>query len=160
MRIVSNTGPLIALSAVGEMSLLQRIYGEVWVSTDVRDEIAAGPKLKSEEDLTTVSWLRIEAASTEDDLLSRMLDKGEASAIRLARQIGADMILIDERKGRKIAADIYGLRVIGTAGVLVHAKNLGLISSVTQTIRRMKEVGYWIDEAVLRTAAEKAGESV
>ena len=46
MRIVSNTGPLIALSAVGEMSLLQRIYGEVWVSTDVRDEIAAGPKLK------------------------------------------------------------------------------------------------------------------
>lgn len=61
--------------------------------------------------------------------MSRELDKGEAEAIALALELGADQVLIDERRGRRIAARL-NLRYTGILGILVEAKNRGLISEV------------------------------
>ncbi len=58
-----------------------------------------------------------------EPLLETLVDKGEASVIHLVREKGADFVLIDERKARKIARKIYGLNVVGSARILVEAKS-------------------------------------
>ena len=87
-----------------------------------------------------------------------VLDTGEASVLQLAREIKADYVLIDERKGRKIARDIFSLRVIGTTRVLVEAKKKGLLNNVGDTLTRLKESGYWIHDDIVRLALKEAGE--
>ena len=79
-----------------------------------------------------------------DPLLSTVLDKGEAAVITLARSLSADVVLIDESKARKIARTIYGLRVIGSARVLVEAKRHCMLDNVAAALQAMREYGYWI----------------
>jgi predicted nucleic acid-binding protein len=61
-------------------------------------------------------------ATPVEPLLGTLLDKGEAPVIHLPREKGADFVLIDERRARKIARKIYGIRVVGSARILVEAK--------------------------------------
>jgi len=94
-----------------------------------------------------------------DPLLSTVLDKGEAAVITLAQASSADIVLIDESKARKIARTIYGLRVIGSARVLVEAKRHGMLDNVAAALQAMREYGYWIDDAIARYALREAGEA-
>jgi len=67
-------------------------------------------------------------------------------------------VLIDERKGRKVARDIYGLRTLGTVRVLLEAKQSGLIESILQPLESMREHGYRIHEDIVQAALRQAGE--
>ena len=78
--------------------------------------------------------------------------------IHLAREKGADFVLIDERKARKIARKIYGNRVVGSARILVEAKHRGLISNVREALEGMRSAGYWIHDDIVKTALEQAEE--
>jgi len=93
-----------------------------------------------------------------EPLLGTLLDKGEASVIHLAWEIGADFVLIDERKARKIARKIYGIQVVGSARILVEAKHRGLISNVREAIEGMRSAGYWIHDDIMKAAVEQAAE--
>lgn len=68
--------------------------------------------------------------------------------------------MIDERKARRIARDVYGLRVIGTARVLVEAKRRGLVSGVCPLMLKMRETGYWIHDSILQPALIEVGEKI
>jgi len=83
---------------------------------------------------------------------------GEAAVIQLARQVHADWVLIDERKGRKIAADVYELRVAGTARIAVEAKREQLITDVGELLSGMRFRGYWISDRIVLAARNMAGE--
>jgi len=99
------------------------------------------------------------ALSTRTDpLLMTSLDPGEAAVILLARELNADFALIDERKARKIARTVYGLKVIGSAGILVEAKRQGLIDNVGSALQIMRDNGYRISDSIIDTALRKAGE--
>ncbi len=77
-------------------------------------------------------------------LLSRELDKGEAEAIALALELRADQVLIDERRGRRIAARL-NLRYTGILGILVEAKNRGLISEVKPLLDALiNQAVFWV----------------
>ena len=78
--------------------------------------------------------------------------------IHLAWEIGADFVLIDERKARKIARKIYGIQVVGSARILVEAKHRGLISNVREAIEGMRSAGYWIHDDIMKAAVEQAAE--
>lgn len=67
-------------------------------------------------------------------------------------------MLIDERKARKIARKIYGMRVIGSARILVEAKRRGLIPNVREALLGMRDGGYWIHDDILNIALKQAGE--
>ncbi len=64
---------------------------------------------------------------------------------------------MDERRGRSVAA-LHGLAVIGSAGLLVVAKRLELITSVAQVLDDWEKVGYWLDSSVVKTVLSMAGE--
>ena len=77
--------------------------------------------------------------------LLRRLDIGESEAIVLAIEQRADFLLIDERRGRRIAAG-FGLRVLGLLGLLAAAKRLGVVSDCKSVLDQLISSGFWIGE--------------
>ena len=68
-------------------------------------------------------------------------------------------MLIDERKGRKIARRVYGLHTIGTARVLVEAKQAGLVGEIAPLFERLRRESYWIADPIVKWAKSAAGET-
>ena len=93
-----------------------------------------------------------------DPLLITTLDAGEAAVIALSRELNPDLVLIDERKARKVARNIYGLRVIGTAGILVKAKKIGLLDNIASLLQIMRDSGYRIGDSIVDAALKQVGE--
>ncbi len=158
--IVSNAGPLIALSVIGKLEILNTLFQPIMIPSTVNQEIlSGGDKWTGMPSFKDAAWLRVQACHrSKDPLLPGMLHQGEADVIRLARQLDIRYVLIDEAKARKIARDIYGLKVIGTARVLVEAKKNGLIENVERELRSMQARGYWIAEKIVCIACKEAGE--
>lgn len=158
-KVVSNTGPLIALATVNHLNLLEKLFSSIIVPQAVHDEITAGGLLAAGRSVyEQATWIEVVEPVTPDPLLLAQLDEGEAAVITLARIQDISLVLMDEQKGRKIARSIYGLEVIGSARVLVEAKQQGLLKNVGKTIQAMRDNGYWIHERIVHYALEKAGE--
>jgi len=159
-RIVCNTGPIISLAIIDNLDILRRIFHEVIVPEAVHNELLqGGPDFAGVASYQQSSWIKVQTPSTPvEPLLQTVLDKGEASVIQLARECDADLVLIDERKARKVAREIYGMRVVGSARLLVEAKQLGLINNVKDAITGMRNGGYWIQNDIIDFALRKAGE--
>lgn len=113
MKVVSDASPLIALSAIGRLSLLQHLFPEIVIPAAVHREIQAEDRPGASEVLQA-AW--IETQSVESGHLLSVLteepDPGEAEAIALALETEADVLLIDERRGRQVARRL-GCRVLG-----------------------------------------------
>ena len=158
--LVSNTGPIIALALIDRLDVLQSIFQTITIPEEVhRELLEGGPSGHGLVRYQKAFWIKVQPLSSSiDPLLMTVLDTGEASVVQLARETKADYVLIDERKGRKIARDIFGLKVIGTARILVEAKRKGLLNSVSAALRQLKEAGYWIHDDIVRLALKEAGE--
>ncbi len=135
---MTNTTPLITLAGVGLLDLLPRLYDEIWAPRVVLDEYSAKAP-PTEPDLALASWLTVVDAVEIDPTLL-LLDGGEAAALSLAQSIGARLILLDERKARRIAIRI-GLQVAGTLAVLLRAKQQGHIAVIRPYIIQMQNQG-------------------
>jgi predicted nucleic acid-binding protein len=90
--------------------------------------------------------------------LEAELDAGEAAVIATASARGCLPVLMDERKGRRVASIIYRLPVIGTGGLLVAAKRLGLISTIRPLIEGMRAGGYHLGPTLVAECLRRAGE--
>jgi len=159
-RLVSNTGPLIALALIDRLDILQALFHPVMIPDAVHKELLEGGS--SGHGISAYKkalWIQVlSLPGTLDPLLQTVLDLGEASVIQLARDQKADYVLIDERKGRKIARDIFGLKVIGTARILVEAKRRGILDSVGNTLNRLKDSGYRLHDNIIHYALKGAKE--
>ena len=152
---MTNTTPLITLAGVGLLELLPILYDKVWAPRIVLDEYQAKAP-PTEPDLAQVSWLTVVDAVIIDPTLP-LLDAGEAAALSLAQTIGARLILLDERKARRIAARI-GLQVAGTLAVLLRAKQQGLIAAIRPYITQMQSQGRRLHPDLITHLLEEAGE--
>ena len=159
-RAVVNSGPLVALSIIGQLDLLPALYAECWMPQTVFNEVAvAGVGKPGAKSLQASDWqARVRVAPIPDPLLVMELDVGEAEVISLARQLSPCMAIIDERRGRRIAQQVYGLPVKGTAGILVEARRLGLISAVRPLLLELRAAGYFIADSVIAAACQAVGE--
>jgi uncharacterized protein len=130
--IVCNAGPLIALSIVGQLGLLEKLYRRVLVPDTVLQEVVgAGAGRIGAAEVAAATWLeRVAAAPSPEPLLSMELGPGEAAVIATAHELQARLVLIDERRARRIAEHAYRLRVKGSAGILISAKRAGLLARV------------------------------
>lgn len=156
---VINAGPLVALSLAGRLDLLPALFKEFWIPEAVFREVAvAGLGRAGAAALADASWAeRIRAAPEPDPLLVAELDPGEAAVISLARACAPCMAIIDEKRGRRIAHQVYGLPVKGSAGLLVEAKRHGLLNDVRSTLPDLKRAGYYLSDAVIEGACKAAG---
>jgi len=85
------------------------------------------------------------------------LDLSEAETIVLAREVGADWVLMDEKKGRRKLAQL-DLPKIGTLGILLKAKQVGLLPTVQPEIARLRRQGFSISQPVVEAVLRQAGE--
>ena len=159
-RAVINAGPLVALSLLNQLDLLPALFTECWIPQTVFNEVAvAGVGKPGANALQSADWLgRVRESPMPDPLLILELDAGEAEVITLARQLSPCIALIDERRGRRIAQDVYGLAVKGTAGVLVEAQRRGLISGIRPQLLALRNAGYFISDGVIAAACLVVGE--
>jgi uncharacterized protein len=152
---VTNTTPLITLAGVGLLDLLPLLYGKVWAPRIVLDEYQAKAP-PSEPDLAQASWLTVVDADIIDPTLP-LLDVGEAAVLSLAQTLGARLILLDERKARRIATRL-GLQVAGTLAVLLRAKQQGLIAAIRPYITQMQSQGRRFHPDLIAHLLDEAGE--
>lgn len=162
MLIVSNTSPLSNLTVIGELSLLQQIYPKILIPPIVHTELMRFPEIQSTISTLTNTGLVIIQMPQNPQLvqtLNQTLDPGEAAAIALAVELNADRLLIDENLGRSIAIQ-YGLKIRGILGILVNAKNQGLIPAVKPLLDRLiSEAGFRVSQALYDRALQESGES-
>jgi len=140
MRVVSNTSPLSNLAVVGRLDLLRQRYGSVTIPLVVAQELGRLSHPDGQAALVAAilaGWLKPDP--TVPPLLSSSvtLDPGETAAIALALAVHADVLFIDEKRGRA-AARSAGLTVSGLLGELLHAKFVGRIPSMRAEIQRLR----------------------
>lgn len=163
MIIVSDTSPLNNLAAINQLHLLHQLYGTVLIPEAVFRELTdpSFPVAGSIE-VQTFDWIQTCAVGdrTLVEALSNELDIGEAEAIALAVEIQADQVLIDERRGRLIAARL-NLRYTGIVGILVEAKSQSLISEVKPLLDALvNDAGFWIAESLYNRVLQLVNEDI
>ncbi|MCZ7373025.1 MAG: hypothetical protein O8C60_05120, partial [Candidatus Methanoperedens sp.] len=103
MKVVSNSSPLIFLSAIGMLDLLKVEFGEILVPEAVYDEVTSN-ELKGSNEVKHADWIKVQMIKNIDVLsFLPMLDRGEESAIVLAIEQEADLVLLDDLAGRRAA---------------------------------------------------------
>lgn len=161
MIVVSDTSPILNLARVGRLELLYALYNRVLIPPAVYKELTAAKLDESLlTDLTSTPWLVVDTPKDQDRVktLRADLDPGEAEAIVLAVERQADLLLVDERRGRKIAG-MMGLRITGLLGVLAEAKRARLIAQVKPVLDELiHHSGFWIGENLYAHVLAKAGE--
>ena len=141
--VVADTSPLFYLALLGRLSVLGKLYGAVAVPERVWSEAMAGvsenPAILSQLDTgKREQWLVIYPTPAEQPSLDlSRLDAGEREAILLTRQLAAECLLIDEKRGRA-AAKALGIQVKGTLTILAEAKQAGLLPSLTETFHILR----------------------
>lgn len=157
--VVVDTTPIIALSLIGQLDLLRKLYGRVVVPAAVQAEVFAGGAAGvGIRELREASWL--EVVSLQDPgraALIADLERGEAEVIALAQEQGADLVVIDERLARRHAKRL-GMRLTGTLGVLLRAKQLGAIEAVAPMIDQLRQGGIRLSDDVVAEVLRLAGE--
>lgn len=161
MIVVSDTSPILNLARIGRIDRLASLYKQVAIPPAVRRELLAGGQdLPVSPDEASLPWLI--TINPVDELWVRALqadlDPGEAEAIVLAWELQSDILLIDERRGRKIAA-ACNVRITGLLGVLAEAKRAGLIERVKPVLDELiGHARFWIGSELYDSVLSEMGE--
>ena len=160
--VVADAGPLIALARLDRLSWLPELYGEILVPARVFAELRCDgdrPGAKALHRAHVAGWLQVvETRAPPAALREAPVDPGEAEAIWLAKQrTDLRFLLIDDRRGRQLARQL-GLAVVGIAGVLLVAKQEGLIQEIRPLLQELAGIGYYLSaqlcDEILRLAGE------
>jgi predicted nucleic acid-binding protein len=147
--IIADASCIILLDKIGELSLLNKLFGSIITTADVAKEFG----------LALPEWFNIIEPHDKNyqSIIENTLDKGEASAIALALELPDSLLIIDELKGRKFAIQL-GIKITGTIGIMVEAKNAGIINAVKPLLIKIKKTNFRISEELERQILNKAGE--
>lgn len=146
---VADTSCLILFYKIGELELLNKLYGTIQITEVVSKEF----------NQATPKWVKIVNPSSRlDKGLASYLDPGEATSIALAAEHDGSLLIIDEVKGRKAAKELR-VQVTGSLGVLVAAKQQGYISAVKPLIKKIQQTNFRISEDLIERTLLKSGEA-
>lgn len=138
MIVVCDSSPLVALSIVNRLDLLDSLFTDVLVPVSVFKELTFDNKPEAQR---IAHWAegKITAASNRQLVHSfnMLLDLGESEAMALYIERNADFLLIDERKGRKIAS-YNKINIVGSLGIILMAKQKGFLSTIKPLLNRLQ----------------------
>lgn len=147
--IISDTSCFIILSNIGELELLNKIYGQIITTADIAKEYGE----------VLPQWVEIVAVKDKyrQQLLEMQIDKGESSAIALALETPGCIIILDDYKARKIAQQL-AITFTGTIGVIVKAKLKGIIPSIKPFLEKIKQTDFHLSIEIELQALKEANE--
>lgn len=145
MIIVCNSTMLIALARINMLTIIERLINEIYIPDAVYEEVVIdGKGMPGSKEIEKANWIR--KVSINDKLSAKILQKdlgkGESEAIVLAQEISADYVILYEI-ARK-TAEVIGLRVIGTLGILSWAYKKKIISDLKKVIDKLIDSGFYI----------------
>ena len=160
--VVADAGPLIAFGRLDKFSVLGAIFDRVIVPQVVYEETQLRPAVPDASAIRAAvqgGTLTLDASAPgRPDLPGEVeLGEGEAAAIALATKLGHG-VLVDDLQGRS-AAYMLKLRVIGSIGVLILAKQRGLIPALAPLLETLRASGYYLSDALIEEALQRVGES-
>ena len=147
--IISDTSCLILLSKIDKIGLLKSIFGKITISSIIAKEFG--------QDLPDFILVEDPVNKKYQQILESFLDCGEASAIALALEKEDCLLIVDEQKGRKEANHLK-IKITGTLGILVLAKEKGLISSASEILKQIQNTDFRISQALLDETKKLSGE--
>lgn len=158
--IVCDAGPLIGLASVAQLELLPSLYRRILVPEEVLTEVTqSGASRVGAIEIGSADWLEVVPSEGQPNpLLAAELGTGESAVISVAVQQRAPLVLIDERRARRIAAQVYSLAVRGTAGILVEAKRAGFVTEIRPLLDGMARQGYYLSTRLIEFACQTVGE--
>ena len=147
--IISDTSCFIVLANIGELDLLQKVYGKIITTIEVATEY--GEPLPD--------WVEVEKVNDnyKQQLLEMQVDRGEASALALALEMPDSTVILDDYRGRKVAEKLK-INYTGTIGVIVKAKIKGIISSIKPLLAKIKETNFRLTMEIELQALKESGE--
>lgn len=137
--VIADASCLIVLENIQELRLLHELFGEISITAEVGKEFSV--------DLP--EWIKIKQAQNthQQNALSLILDAGEASSIALCLETENSLLVIDEKKGRRVAQQL-NLKIVGTPGVVLLAKEKGLINSVGDLLTKLETADFRISQSL------------
>ena len=161
MIVVSNATPLIAMAMADQFDLLQKIFGRIFIPQGVHEEVVKqGGERFGAAEVRQAVWIQVVAAKDRlaVEVLEDDLGKGESETIVLAREMEADWVLVDERLARR-KLELLGVRTIGTLGILLKAKEIGLLQEIKPEVDKLRARGFRLSRHVYEDVLQMAGES-
>ncbi|RUA32186.1 MAG: DUF3368 domain-containing protein [Bacteroidetes bacterium] len=147
--IISDTSCLILLSKIDKLDLLKKFSDSIYVTPDIKSEF--GNELPD--------WIKVKAPKNKayQELLELDLDAGESSAISLTFELENSILILDDLKGRYLAEKLK-LRFSGTFGLILKAKQLGIIDKVKPILDEIKQTNFRFSEKLFELVLKEAGE--
>lgn len=147
--IISDTSCLIALSKIGRLDILQKLYSKISITDTVKAEF--GSELPD--------WIVVEKVKdkVQYEAICQKLDPGEASSITLALENPGCLLVIDEKKGRHIARE-FNIQIIGTLKIILMAKEKNIIQSVRQIIIELTENNFRVEKKLINELLKASNE--
>ena len=147
--VVTDSTCLIGLERIGHLDILPALFEPILVPPEVQHEFG-----------TLFPWLTVETPTDQALVaaLKMLVDDGEAEAIALAHEQGRRIIL-DDRRARSVARNLE-ITIIGTVGILVRAKRLGMITSLKALLGELEAYEFYLSEGLRAEALRLVNESV
>ena len=151
----------VLIAQVERFDLLQQLFGGIYIPQAVYDEAVVKGREEggAKREVSTATWIK--TVSVKDrlavDVLLDEMDLGEAETIVLAREMGAEWVLMDEKKGRRKLTQM-GINKIGTLGILLKAKQARLLTAIRPEIEKLRQQGFSISHDVMGAVLQQANE--
>lgn len=161
MKVVSDSTVLIGLAKIEKTDLLRDIFQKIYIPEAVFREVAEEGHLRAgAKTVREAAWIIKKQIGdhTQANLLMTFLERGETEVLVLAKEIQADLVLLDEEKARKSAVRA-GFKVMGLIGILIVAKRLGLITNIGTYIEKLQREKFRLSEKIVNEALKETGES-
>lgn len=158
--VIINSTPIIALASIDKLFLLKELYKEVYIPRAVSEEVFAKEGSKAQIELARArEWIQIR--QIEDNKSKRFfrvqLHDGEVEVMILGKELEADLLVIDDYIAREYAKYL-DFKVTGTLGVILKAKEKGIIENVKPLIDALIQNGIYIGNEIYEDVLNSAGE--
>lgn len=158
MTVVSDTTPIISLIKINRLDLLQKLFGEICIPEAVYRELTANVAFMNEADIVKASDF-LKTLSVQNRKVLEVLQAAggledrESEAIIFADELHSDALIIDERKGRKVAQKL-GIQITGTIGIMIqaHAENMISSDEIKMYLEQLKNSNIRLSDSLIREA--------
>jgi len=155
-KTVVNASPLILLCKSNLESLLPKLFKEIVVPEAVWNEISIGGDVASQK-IENADWLVKKSIEIPDEILIWNLGDGESEVLSFALSNQDLRAMVDDRAARRCAKTL-GIQTLGTGGMIILAKQRGLIESVGESLKKLQDAGLWLSDEIVELLKHQAGE--
>jgi predicted nucleic acid-binding protein len=153
-KVISNASPLIALSNISQLELLEKIFKKIIIPEAVYKEVVEEGKGRAgakEVEKYVGKWIELKTVKNIDEVnaLRAVLDYGEAEVIALGQEINADLLILDNKEPRLFAKHL-GFKLIGTVGILLLAYEKELLENPIGKLLELRENGFYISDRLMK----------